>query len=54
MGLMGEIARTVCDGAGPEAVIGVIPGALAPREVSASGCLQIHFHGLNPEYRAWR
>jgi len=34
VGLMGEIARTVCDGSGPNSVIGVIPGALAPRELS--------------------
>eukprot|EP00775_Hariotina_reticulata_P007396 gene7398-7605_t len=34
VGLMGEIARTVQDGLGPHQVLGVIPEALTPREVS--------------------
>lgn len=33
MGLMGAVAETVAAGLGEESVIGVIPGALAPREV---------------------
>ena len=33
MGLMGAVAHTVADGLGEGAVIGVIPEALAPREV---------------------
>jgi hypothetical protein len=35
VGLMGEVARTVQAGLGPQAVLGVIPAALTPREVSA-------------------
>lgn len=34
VGLMGDIARTVQDGLGPEGVLGVIPHALTPREIS--------------------
>lgn len=34
VGLMGELARTVQDGLGPEHVLGVIPKALTPREIS--------------------
>lgn len=34
VGLMGEIARTVAAGLGPESVIGVIPSHLQSREVS--------------------
>ncbi|KAF8057778.1 LOG7 [Scenedesmus sp. PABB004] len=34
VGLMGEIARTVAGGLGPGHVLGVIPAALAPREIS--------------------
>ena len=34
VGLMGELARTVQDGLGPQAVLGVIPKALTPREIS--------------------
>ena len=33
VGLMGAIAKTVVQGLGDEGVIGVIPEALAPREV---------------------
>ncbi|KAG2434666.1 hypothetical protein HXX76_007559 [Chlamydomonas incerta] len=36
VGLMGEIARTVQAGLGDEGVLGVIPEALTPREVSGS------------------
>jgi uncharacterized protein (TIGR00730 family) len=32
---MGELARTVADGSGPSSVLGVIPAALTPREISA-------------------
>lgn len=34
VGLMGEVARTVQDGLGPQQVLGVIPQALTPREIS--------------------
>jgi predicted Rossmann-fold nucleotide-binding protein len=34
VGLMGELARTVQDGLGPDHVLGVIPHALTPREIS--------------------
>lgn len=33
VGLMGAIAKTVVQGLGDDGVIGVIPEALAPREV---------------------
>ena len=33
MGLMGEVGRTVLAGLGKDAVMGVIPAALQPREV---------------------
>ncbi|GIL91681.1 hypothetical protein Vretifemale_19258 [Volvox reticuliferus] len=36
VGLMGEIARTVQGGLGDEGVMGVLPEALAPREVSGA------------------
>ncbi|GIL53386.1 hypothetical protein Vafri_9002 [Volvox africanus] len=36
VGLMGEIARTVQGGLGDEGVMGVLPEALAPREVSGT------------------
>ncbi|WIA11291.1 hypothetical protein OEZ85_011414 [Tetradesmus obliquus] len=35
VGLMGEIARGVQSGLGPQAVLGVIPEALTPREISS-------------------
>jgi predicted Rossmann-fold nucleotide-binding protein len=34
VGLMGEVARTVQDSLGPQHVLGVIPQALTPREIS--------------------
>ncbi|EFJ47282.1 hypothetical protein VOLCADRAFT_61608 [Volvox carteri f. nagariensis] len=36
VGLMGEVARTVQGGLGDEGVLGVLPEALAPREVSGT------------------
>lgn len=35
VGLMGVIAHGVADGLGPQRVLGVIPQALTPREVSS-------------------
>jgi predicted Rossmann-fold nucleotide-binding protein len=34
VGLMGVIARGVAEGLGPQCVLGVIPSALTPREIS--------------------
>lgn len=42
VGLMGEIARTVAAGLGDEGVFGVLPEALAPREVSGALIGQTH------------
>lgn len=42
MGLMGELARTVVTGSGSQAVMGVIPEALIPREVSGEMLGQLH------------
>ncbi len=41
MGLMGEIARTVAAGLGDEGVFGVLPEALAPREVRQGRCTAV-------------
>lgn len=45
MGLMGEIARTVAAGLGDEGVFGVLPEALAPREVRQGPCTTV---GVQP------
>uniref|UniRef100_A0A7S0VMW6 Cytokinin riboside 5'-monophosphate phosphoribohydrolase n=1 Tax=Polytomella parva TaxID=51329 RepID=A0A7S0VMW6_9CHLO len=42
LGLMGEIARTVVSGSGTSAVTGVIPAALAPREISGQLIGEVH------------
>lgn len=53
MGLMGAVAETVAAGLGNEFVIGVIPEALAPREVrpGQTSCLFYSFElGLAESY----
>lgn len=53
VGLMGAVAETVAAGLGEENVIGVIPSALAPREVRAHCCAPEAIAGTGSAVPRW-